>query len=287
MTFSIVAFDPKTKDLGIAVGSKFPAVGAVVPWARAGVGAVTTQGYANASYGPRGLALMKRGVTPKQAIRALTQRDREKGKRQVGVVDARGRTASFTGDGCPIWAGHLVGRHYAIQGNILAGEPVVKAMAAAFESTEGDLPSRLLAALEAGQSAGGDRRGQQSAALLVVREKGGYGGYTDRWIDLRVDDHRTPIRELRRVFEVYDVTMLTREDPADMVAITPEVAKWVQEFLAKRGRYQGPIDGEWSAPTANAFQDYLGIENLEMKLRKDGKLWGSVWRYLLRKAAEG
>jgi len=207
MTFSIVAIDSKTKDLGVAVESKFPAVGNVVPWARAGIGAIATQAHANASYGPRGLALLRRGMTPKQVIAKLTERDPGRAKRQVGVVDARGRVASYSGDDCPPWAGGLVGRGYAVQGNILAGEGVVRATARAFGTTVGDLPIRLLAALDAGQETGGDRRGQQSAALLVVRAGGGFGGFNDRWIDLRVDDHPTPIQELRRVFEVYIATV--------------------------------------------------------------------------------
>ena len=182
MTFSIVAFDRETKDLGVAVESKFPAVGNAVPFAQARVGAVATQSYANTTYGPRGLAMLKRGTSPRNAILALTRGDRERSKRQVGIVDARGRAASYTGKDCHEWAGHVVGRGYACQGNLLAGEGVVQAMARAYEATEGDLPVRLLAALVAGQDAGGDRRGQQSAALLVVRSRGGYGGVNDRWM---------------------------------------------------------------------------------------------------------
>ncbi len=209
-TFSIVAYDPKTKDLGVAVESRFVAVGSVVPWAQAGVGAVATQSFANTEFGPKGLALLKKGAHPKDVIKRLTDSDAKAAERQIGVVDARGRAASFTGDECFEWAGHAVGRNNACQGNILAGEAVVKGMARAFESTEGDLPVRLLAALHAGQKAGGDRRGQQSAALLVVRARGGYGGLNDRWIDVRVDDHPAPIDELTRVFNIYDVTLLNR-----------------------------------------------------------------------------
>src|SRR2546425_3045173 len=179
MTFSIVAFDPKTKDLGVAVESKFPAVGNAVPFAEAGVGAIATQSHANTTYGPRGLALLRRRIGPTKAIVELTSKDKDRAKRQVGIVDARGRAASYTGYECNRWAGHIVGRGYACQGNILAGEGVVTGMARAFESTVGDLPVKLLAALVAGQDAGGDRRGQQSAALLVVRTAGGYGGGND------------------------------------------------------------------------------------------------------------
>jgi len=284
MTFSIVAFDPETKDLGVAVESKFPAVGSAVPFAEAGVGAVATQSYANTTYGPRGLALLKRGMRPKEAIVALTSRDKERARRQVGIVDARGRAASYTGKECHAWAGHIVGRGYACQGNILAGEQVVAGMARAFESTKGDLPVKLLAALVAGQDAGGDRRGQQSAALLVVRAKGGYGGFNDRWIDLRVDDHPRPLDELVRIFNLYDLTMLTREDPKSVVSITPEIARFVQRFLKGSDQYTGAVHGRWDARTQAAFAGWMGVENLENKVRTDGKLWASVWRYVMEKA---
>ena len=285
MTFSIVAWDSKTKDLGVAVESKFPAVGAAVPFAAAGVGAVATQAFTNTTYGPRGLAMLKRGMTPPQVIKALTAKDPEREKRQVGVIDARGRAASFTGKECQAWAGHLVGKGYACQGNILASGEVVKAMGPAFERTGGDLPAKLLSALVAGQDAGGDRRGQQSAALLVVRTKGGYAGFNDRWIDLRVDDHPRPIEELIRVFHVYDLTILTREDPGNVIQITPEVARFVQQFLAARKIYDGPATAKWDANTKDAFDAWMGIENLENKMRNDGKMWGSVWRYVQEKAA--
>jgi len=284
MTFSIVAFDRETKDLGVAVESKFPAVGNAVPFAQARVGAVATQSYANTTYGPRGLAMLKRGTSPRNAILALTRGDRERSKRQVGIVDARGRAASYTGKDCHEWAGHVVGRGYACQGNLLAGEGVVQAMARAYEATEGDLPVRLLAALVAGQDAGGDRRGQQSAALLVVRSHGGYGGFNDRWIDLRVDDHRTPIDELLRIFNIYDLTMLTREDPKNLVPITPEITRVVQRFLKGAGFYTAEVHGRWDAGTQGALEAWMGVENLEQKVRHDGHLWGSVWQYIQEKA---
>jgi uncharacterized Ntn-hydrolase superfamily protein len=227
-TFSIVGFDPKTKDLGVAVESKFVAVGAVVPFARVGVGAVATQSYANTTYGPKALTLMKQGVAPKDILQRLVKSDKEAAQRQAGVVDARGRSASYTGNECFPWAGHLVGRNYACQGNLLASADVVKAMGHAFEVTQGDLPVRLLAALGAGQRAGGDKRGQQSAALLVVRARGGYGGFNDRWIDIRVDDHPEPIEELIRIFNIYDVTLLNREDPKDVFPLNATVVREIQ-----------------------------------------------------------
>ncbi|HII40917.1 MAG TPA: DUF1028 domain-containing protein [Thermoplasmata archaeon] len=277
-TFSIVAFDPRTKDLGVAVESRFVAVGSVVPWAQAGVGAVATQSYANTAYGPRGLALLKRGLHPKDVIQRLTKNDAMAAQRQVGVIDARGRAASFTGDDCFEWAGHVVGRNYACQGNILAGEAVVKGMARAFESTEGDLPVRLLAALHAGQKAGGDKRGQQSAALVVVRPKGGYGGLNDRWIDVRVDDHPVPIEELTRVFNIYDVTLLNRENPADVVPLTPSLVRELQRGLTRLGFYHGPLSGKYDRPTKAAFEAWASINNFENKLPRSGKMWGSIHR---------
>jgi uncharacterized Ntn-hydrolase superfamily protein len=277
-TFSIVAFDPKTHDLGVAVESRFVSVGAVVPWAEAGVGAIATQSFANTAYGPRGLALLKRGLHPKDVLRRLTEKDPMASQRQAGAVDARGRAASFTGDECFAWAGGVVGRNYACQGNILAGEAVVKGMARAFESTEGDLPVRLLAALQGGQKAGGDKRGQQSAALLVVRPKGGYGGLNDRWIDVRVDDHPAPIEELIRVFNIYDVTLLNREDPGDVVSLTQAVVRDLQRGLTQLGFYRGALSGRYDKATKAAFEAWAGINNFENKVPSAGKMWGSIHR---------
>lgn len=202
-TFSIVGFDPETGDLGVAVQSKFFAVGRVVPFAAAGVGAIATQSYANTTYGPRGLDLLRQGLSPGAVVEALIADDEGRSRRQVGIVDASGNTANFTGDGCLAWAGARSGTNFTAQGNILTGPEVVDAMAETFRSAEGDLASRLMAALAAGQAAGGDARGRQSAALLVVREGGGYGGYDDRYIDLRVEDHETPIVELQRLLDIH------------------------------------------------------------------------------------
>jgi len=277
-TFSIVAFDPKTKDLGVAVESKFVAVGSVVPYARAGVGAVATQSYANTRHGPRALAMLRRGTSPRDALKALMSRDRQAAQRQVGLVDARGRAASFTGDECFEWAGDIVRRNFAVQGNILSGKEVIEGMVRAFESTEGDLPTRLLAALAAGQREGGDRRGQQSACLLVVRRRGGYAGMNDRWIDVRVDDHPAPIEELVRVFNVYDATLLNRADPRDVVVLTPAVVREIQLGLSATGFFRGPVTGRFDRKTRAAFEDWAGMNNFETKLRRDGKVWGSVYR---------
>jgi uncharacterized Ntn-hydrolase superfamily protein len=206
-TFSVVGFDPATGDLGVAVQSKFFGVGSVVPWAKAKVGAIATQSYANTSYGPDGLALLESGKNAKEMLRQLTDADSGRDQRQVGVVDAQGRAASFTGAKCNAWAGHIEGTNFCVQGNILTGEEVVKAMAAAYEKaravTNSGLADWLMAALDAGQQAGGDKRGKQSAALLVVREKGGYAGWNDRFVDLRVEDHPEPVQELNRLLELH------------------------------------------------------------------------------------
>lgn len=203
-TYSVVAFDPVTGDLGVAVQSRFLAVGVVVPFAKAGVGAIATQCYQNASYGPRGLELLEKGLSPQEVVAELIRSDPERDSRQVGVVDAHGRSFSLTGKNCPEWKGARFGPNYAIQGDIVAGEAVVVNMEKAFVNTVGSLADRLLAALEAGEAAGGDRRGKQSAALLVERTKGGMSGYTDRFIDIRVDDHPDPLTELKRIYGLWE-----------------------------------------------------------------------------------
>jgi uncharacterized Ntn-hydrolase superfamily protein len=199
-TFSIVAADPDAGEVGVAVASRFFAVGSVVPWARAGAGAVATQSNANTTYGPRGLDLLERGLRPQEALDVLLRSDAGRDGRQVGVVATDGRSATYTGTECTAWAGGRSGPGYAVQGNILAGEAVVIALERGFLETKGQpLAERLLAALVAGDAAGGDRRGHQSAALLVARDRGGYNGFTDRAVDVRVDDHPDPISEIARL----------------------------------------------------------------------------------------
>ncbi len=200
-TFSIVARDSAAEELGVAVASRFFAVGAVVPWAKAGVGAVATQSFANTSFGWRGLELLEKGLTPEEALQVLLRQDEDPDRRQLGMVSAGGRSVTYTGKRCVPWAGGRNGRDYAIQGNILAGEAVVTAMEKTFLTTKGTLADRLYAALKAGDEQGGDSRGKQSAALLVVKANAGYGGYTDRAIDIRVDDHPEPFLELKRLLD--------------------------------------------------------------------------------------
>src|SRR5918911_1076851 len=242
-TFSIVGFDPETDSLGVAVQSKFLAVGSVVPWARAGVGAVATQAMANFNYGPRGLDMMARGRSAQETIELLISADEGREHRQLGAVDAGGHAATFTGSECFEWAGGVTGEHYAAQGNILVGRETVESMAETFEGTVGDLAGRLLAALDAGQQAGGDSRGKQSAALLVVREGGGYGGDNDRVVDLRVDDHPEPIRELIRIRGLH-LLYFGETRPEDVVAIQGEVRRDVAASLQRLGYIEEGADDE-------------------------------------------
>lgn len=198
-TFSIVAYDPEQQEWGVGVASRVVAVGAVVPFAQAGTGAIATQSWANKSYGPRGLKMLAEGKAPKEVIEALTSADEKREFRQVGIIDAKGNTAHFTGKECNAYAGAKSGKNYSCQGNLLAGEAVIDDMASAFEESSGPLAWRILAALTAADKAGGDRRGKQSAAILIVHDGKGYFGFDDRMIDLRVDDHKEPISELARI----------------------------------------------------------------------------------------
>lgn len=207
-TFSIVAYDSVTQEIGVAVQSRAFSVGMAVPWAEAGTGGIATQAATNESFGPLGLAMLRNGRPAPEVLSALLDADSGSAHRQVGIVDVQGRSAAHTGKDCSAWAGHRTGKGYSIQGNILAGEAVVAEMERAYLSTPGELAARLLAAIEAGQAAGGDRRGMQSAALLVVRPSEEYPEYKTRYIDLRVEDSKDPIRELRRVFGILEATKL-------------------------------------------------------------------------------
>lgn len=234
-TFSIAAADPATGEVGVAVASRFFAVGTVVPWARAGVGAVATQSSANTSFGPGGLELLSRGATAEETLRVLLRGDEGRDRRQVGIVAASGEAATYTGSGCNSWAGGRRGPDYAVQGNILAGEAVVDAMERSFLATAGKpLAERLLLALAAGDAAGGDSRGRQSAALLVCRAKGGYNGFTDRAVDVRVDDHADPFRELTRLVRMAVVNDLwNRGWTAFLEKRFVEALKWQEEATAR------------------------------------------------------
>jgi len=257
-TYSIVACDLEQREWGIAVQSKFLAVGSVVPWAEAEVGAVATQALANVSYGPEGLVLLKAGHAADEVVRRLTEADEGRDDRQLGVVDAQGRAATYTGTSCLDWAGGATGTGYAAQGNILVSEETVTALARTFEETAGEpLADRLLAALAAAQAAGGDRRGQQSASLYVVRKGGGYGGTFDVVVDLRVDDHATPIAELARLYEQHD--LLFGQTPAEeWLDVDDQLALELRERLDRLGYRDESL--------AAAFAAWAGTENLEERV---------------------
>ena len=246
MTFSIVARDPATGDLGIAIASKALAVGAVAPFARAGVGAISTQAMPNVAYGPDGLARLTGGEDPEAVLAALTAADSLASQRQAGIVDALGRAASWTGSDCMAWAGGRTAPGVAIQGNILTGPEVVDAMLATWESSTGTFPRRLVAALRAGDQAGGDSRGRQSAALLVRRAKGGIGGADDRWIDLRIDDHTDPVTELGRLLALHE-EQTNLLDPDKLAKIGSALVS--QARIALKGAMAPKGDGAPAAGT--------------------------------------
>ena len=286
MTFSIVAYDPERKEWGVAVQSKFIAVGSIVPWAKSGIGVIATQAWANTSYGPKGLALLEQGLTAEDVISILTKKDEKREDRQVGIVDSYGNAASFTGSRCFDWAGHIVGEHYSCQGNILVSEDTVLAMSQAYRETKGDLALKLLTVLEEGQEAGGDSRGKQSAALLIVKEKGAYDGRTDRYVDVRVDEHEHPIKELRRVFELYNLSLLKRDEPDDKVKLEGDIMKAVKEVLKADGFYEKDIDDKFDAYTKEALQKWMHTNNFEVKEREDSYMWGAVYRYIEKRKEE-
>lgn len=277
MTFSIVACDLEEQAWGVAVASKFPAVGAVVPWAQAGVGAVATQSFANTSFGPRGLALMATGLSAQETLDRLLEDDPDKELRQVGLVDAKGGSATFSGSGCFAWAGGASGKSYAIQGNILANGKVVPAMEKAFGKTKGNLPTRLHAALLAGDRAGGDKRGRQSAAIYVAKPKAGYGGYLDRWLDYRVDDHEDPVPRLAELLEMHDL-YFGKSPEAERVEIKGKVLQQMTEILTRAGYLKNGKNFN------EAFSQFIGSENFEERANPEAK-WidKPVLNYLVKK----
>jgi uncharacterized Ntn-hydrolase superfamily protein len=256
-TYSIVACDLEAGQWGVATQSKFLAVGSVVPWAVPGVGAVATQAYANPRYGPEGLQLLAEGLSAAEVVARLTDADDGRADRQVGIVDARGGGATYTGSSCMDWAGGLAGPGFAAQGNILVGEETVAALATTFTGTHGrPLAERLLECLAAAQAAGGDRRGQQSAALLVVEKDGGYAGMSDSLVDLRVDDHPQPVAELARLYEMH--ALLFGKTPRDRwIDVDDALRAELGERLASRG-YEGDLE--------HAFAAWSGTENLEERV---------------------
>jgi uncharacterized Ntn-hydrolase superfamily protein len=268
-TFSLVACDLDRGQWGVAVASKFLAVGSVVPWAEPQAGAVATQSYANPRYGPDGLALLREGLSAEEVVRRLTEADEGRDERQLGVVDAAGRGATFTGPGCHDWAGGRVGDGYAAQGNILVSEETVEALADAFESTGGSLAERLLTSLAAGDAAGGDSRGRQSAALLVVERDGGYAGLSDVLVDLRVDDHEAPIDELRRLYGIHQ-QLFGRTPRDEWLAVDDALRAEIGEHLARLGYEQ--------------LEDWAGAANLEERVDGENEIDPVVLDELRRSA---
>ncbi|GAA4445769.1 DUF1028 domain-containing protein [Phytohabitans houttuyneae] len=260
MTFSIVARSADGQLHGVAVASKFLAVGAVVPAAEAQVGALATQAHANLAYRPQGLALLRTGVAASDVVAGLVAADAGRASRQLGVVGADGDGATYTGEDCHDWAGGACGPGWAAQGNILAGPEVIDAMRDAWTGAgDGPFPARLVSALRAGDEAGGDRRGRQSAALLVVAKSGGYGGGSDVLVDLRVDDHPDPVAELARLLDIHTL-LFGRSDPEDLLDLVGELAEEVATLLTSAGY----LPGGGSVDTALAA--WAGVENLEERL---------------------
>lgn len=267
-TFSIVARDPKTGELGIAVQSKFLAVGSAVPWAKAGVGAIATQALANLSFGEIGLNKLSEGWSVQEVHDFLIANDPEIEHRQFGIVDAQGNAISFTGKQCFDHASHHAEDNLAVQGNILVSRATIDALVDGFKSAEGTLARRLLIALDKGQNAGGDKRGRQSAAILVVKEKGSYGGYNDRYIDLRVDDDPEPIHRLSHLLDLFEMTFgQTKEE--DKVTLDEALVRRMQTQLQKLGFYTGAIDGTYDPLTRNAYEAWAGFENYEERMHPD------------------
>jgi len=251
-TYSLCACDLQAGQWGVATQSKFLAVGSVVPWAAAGVGAIATQSYANPRYGPDGLALLAQGLSAGEVVERLTAADDDRALRQLGVVDAQGNGATFTGSGCHAWAGGRAGDGYAAQGNILVSEATVDALAASFAASGGrPLAERLLDALTDAQAAGGDRRGQQSAALLVVERDGGYAGLSDTLVDLRVDDHARPVEELRRLYGIHQA----------LFGKTPR-----EEWIPADDALRAEIAARLAALGHATLEDWAGVENLEERV---------------------
>jgi uncharacterized Ntn-hydrolase superfamily protein len=320
VTYSIVALDPATGDLGVATQSKFLAVGAVVPWARADVGAIATQSFANVTYGPNGLAMLALGQSAQDTLAALVADDTLREQRQAGIVDRHGGAATHTGRECFAWAGGRTGKGYAAQGNILAGAAVVDGIAETFEAGGKPFPELLVACLAAAEAAGGDRRGRESAALLIVRREGGYGGGNDIWIDLRVDQHDDPVPELARVLEMHRL-YLDRPALEDLLpvdeALGSEIRRLLQQAGAEPGgrfagvyqpmwqvRGEAPPAGEgshdadrpmtgtprdypstWDATWQGALEDWMSVENLEERVAAPGWIDPRVLAVLRDRAA--
>jgi uncharacterized Ntn-hydrolase superfamily protein len=287
-TFSIVGIDPENGDVGVAVQSKFPNVRPIVPWAAAGVGAIATQSFINVSYGQKGLALLRNGATAEEALRILIANDTGREVRQAGIVDMKGNAASWTGKECFDWAGGITGANvggkgaivsgkgFAAQGNTLVGMETVEALAKAFQETKGSLADKLVAAIVAGGKAGGDRRGEQSAAVLVKRAGAGYDGTTDDLIDISVYDHAHPLQALERLYKLHKLSYF-RTDPKNLIRIDPSLCRELQAIISNKAYkgfvfYDGPVNGSFDAKTKKALQDFMGWENYDVRIRDDDQV---------------
>lgn len=261
-TFSIVAYDPNEQAWGVAVASKFLAAAAVVSWAQAGAGAVATQALAKVGFGPDGLALMAQRKSAQETLEHLLAKDPDSAHRQVGIVDAKGGSAAYTGPDCFDWAGHKTGEGFTCQGNILTGPETLEAMVDAYTTAQGELADRLVAALLAGDTVGGDSRGKQSAGVLVVRPDGGYGGDNDRYLDLRVDDDPEPVKRLQGLVEIHHV-FFGDVLPEEVIPIDEIIARELQALCLRLGHFSGDITGQWDEASRQAFWALVGNENLE------------------------
>lgn len=267
-TFSIVACDPKTGEMGVAVASKFLAVGSIVPWAKANVGAIATQSWANTGFGPDGLKMLEEGKTAKEVLAALLEGDENRDWRQIGIVDRHGNAAAHTGKECHDYAFHHIGEGFTIQGNLLVGHEVIDAMAISFQYAKGDLADRLLAALIAGDEVGGDKRGRQGAALYVVKEKGSYDGLIDKYVDLRVDDHKNPAYELKRLLGLHRL-YLGETDPNRLRKVEGDVLGELIGHLIALDYLPTGEYAEYSEPVKKALHHYCAVENFDTRWRED------------------
>jgi uncharacterized Ntn-hydrolase superfamily protein len=301
-TFSIVGIDPENGDVGVAVQSKFPNVRPIVPWAAAGVGALATQSFINVSYGAKGLALLRNGASAEEALRILIANDSGREVRQVGIVDMKGNSASWTGKECFDWAGGITGSNrggkgivvtgkgFAAQGNTLVGKETVEALARTFQETKGSLGDKLVAAIVAGGKAGGDRRGEQSAAVLVKRIGAGYDGTTDDLIDISIYDHAHPLLELERLYKLHKLYYF-RTDPKNLIKIDATICKELQEIMSNKAYkgflfYDGAVNATFDAKTKKALQDFMGWENYDIRIRDDNQIDREVLDDILKNYTE-
>lgn len=286
-TFSVAAYDPQLNAWGVAVASKFLAVGNIVPWVRAGAGAVATQAYANTRYGRNGLDRMAEGYSAADTLAYLLETDDERESRQLGLVDMQGSSATFTGSDCHSWAGGIAGTGYAIQGNILAGPEVINAMAETYEQGDGSFLWKMYHTLMAGDQAGGDRRGRQSAAIYLEKPGGGYGGNNDRWVDYRVDDHPDPVGRLAELLRLHELYFGESTDQEKLLLSGTRLTK-LQDIMLQQGYYSGAAEGSYNSATKQALAAFIGSENFEERVDLDrGTIDQPVFEYLLEKFGAG